>query len=509
MDPSRETGHLTRCFPSAYPTEMHALAWVMCVPGTGHGWYHYQGTDEIYSESYTQFKVDPVAWEMYADGDNTIRRYIECITHQTPLAQVPDTATKAWVAECLKLIEYARKISVRDDVLAMLEKIDTDLKERFPNVTKPEVKKEDPFSEPETREKLRALFKPAPDEERKGPSKWEIESVHHILNDNDCEATFRTPKIEEAIAAIEAANCDWLFEQLDRKRTSLGYRVVVRHRNDPHHHAEGDTVSRLFGEAREGRDEANARQILTDEQFEQWKRNYAWQQKTRRFHLAGGERTYGTDPEYLFYNQMLTAFSGPWTWPLIDATIDIFGAPEIDGTKMTFIPLEAPYHYNLTVEGVRNPKKVFPYTYDSWQSGDLPTYKPARYYKMEDLVKGVVVPIGSKRYRVSYPLVQVWLDNPHRTEYGEYPNATAPVYIEETTDPVTPYKRTGEEGYDCQFFGKPSWQQSQRYPQYKGKIGYNLFTLHDGWGDGGSTNLMFCMDENGVPVRIFHEASCG
>ena len=508
MTPAQELDTLTRCFPSAYPNSDVALAWLLCVPGAGYGWVQHDGVDQIFGESYTQKKVAPVKWEMFADGDNTVRQYINCFTSKTPLAQVPDTADQEWVVQCLRGIDLAKKVGVDSKVLTELEAVEVDLKARFPNaLVQPKKIGLDSDAYAKLKERVAKL---SPEEKTAHMEKYREfngDVIRGILTRKDCEATFRTPKIEAAIAAIEACGAEYLFEQLDRE-SGIRWRVVVRHKNDPHN--KDDLWSRLE-DSDSGHLEKEAKKLLSPAQFTRWCENDAWQKKTRKFGLSGGESSYGSDAELLFYNGMVNVFSGPWTWPLIDRAVEIFGEPIVEGPKMTFTPLPSLYHYNHGTLGIVKPRKVFPYKYDNWLSGSLPAYKPSKCYTYQDLVDGIVVSFNGRRYRVSYPLVQKLIDEGATgvgggcsLEYGEYPDPSAEVTFEETTAPLTKPTADGP----VQFFGLPQWTQSDRYAIWKGQAGHNLFTLHDGWGDGGTTNLLFCMDEDGRPVRVFHEASC-
>lgn len=498
MDPSRELGSLTRGFPTAYPNTDTALAWVLCVPHNGFGWRSYEGKSEV-SDLYRRRKTVPVVWDMYADGDVTLRRYIESMgtRNRTPLTGIPADATSEWVEACRTLIRTARRVGVAPEIQRRLDRIESTINSRW------EVPKPKPV-EAWVQEVLNARREANQKDFDYTFRQFRIDGIRRDLEENDREASFRTPKIEAAIKAMDEAGVQWMFEELSDRAKAQGLwgRVVVMH---PHHNSDAGILARAARHLRE--DEDLAQEILTPEQFIQWKANVEWRVKAMPF--MGGERSYGRkeEVESLFYNGMIDVQSGPWTWPLINKAIEIFGEPEVAGDRMTFTPLRTPGHFNEDTVGLHQPKRVFEYKYDSWQGGDLTQYAPARFYTFAQLVEGIVVSIGGANYRVIYPLVAKFLQDPDTTDY---PNDQAPVIIERTTDPVTkPVSRGAQRrGSEVQFFGKPWWVQDARFPVWKGRAGHVLFTLNDNWGDGGSTNVLFCPDENGVPVRVFHEASC-
>jgi hypothetical protein len=182
---------------------------------------------------------------------------------------------------------------------------------------------------------------------------------------------------------------------------------------------------------------------------------------------------------------------------------------------------------------------------------------PARLYDRVDLeVVGVVVPINGRRYRVR---VQVNLDG------GDdgIPDG-ARVSFTETTAPETPCKTWDEaaereallgsyrrdraetetllrfhEGAeerkwvedelarltkaiddleaertkvfpraDVVFFGVPQFIQNPIFPALDGKAAQCLAVLNTDWGDCGNVNLLFACDAEGVPCKVWFEASC-
>ncbi len=505
MDVSREVGSLTRGFPSAYPNDEVALAFILCVPGAGYGWIKHDKSSEIYGESYTQTRPSPTIWDMYAQPDQQ-KRYLETVDASSPISLVPDSSTKEWVEQCLALIARARTLNISSRAMGEYERIEVDLKARFPNLA-PIVK-----DDPEKWAKKFAEVRAAMSEERKSEQqarvdKFTEECVRDTLNNKSCEATYTSPEVEAAKKAILDAGAEYLFEDISKCGRGLRYRVVVKHKLDPH------SFLNLFGSREVSKWEAEgAKRILTPEEYVQWCKNDAWQQQVSRFR-NGGEDAYGANAEHLFYKGMLHAFSAPWTWPLIERAIEIFGEPQEENGTLTFTPLFAPYNYNMNPApmGIKDAHRTYEYKYDNWQGGELPIYGEPRYYVGWDLlVKGVVVPIGGKNYRVRYPLAQILADDPElqNAEYGVYPDAAAPVIMEETSDPIAPYSNDPKSEWDFQFFGEAHWTQNVHYPVWKGRSGYVLFSLNDRWGDCGTTNILFCDDENGKPVRIFHEASC-
>lgn len=58
------------------------------------------------------------------------------------------------------------------------------------------------------------------------------------------------------------------------------------------------------------------------------------------------------------------------------------------------------------------------------------------------------------------------------------------------------------------FFGQPNYLQGEVIPVHEGRSGMCLVTLETEWGDAGNINIFFACDENGVPCRVWYEASC-
>jgi hypothetical protein len=187
---------------------------------------------------------------------------------------------------------------------------------------------------------------------------------------------------------------------------------------------------------------------------------------------------------------------------------------------------------------------------------------PARQVTQTTLSKGVVVPINGRRYRVAITSTG--------SDEGHGPSG-ATVIFTRTDDPeseFTPFdyeeerlkaiERTkaevasgaseldealaselGEEGRtewaeyaqadkeratmrlwnlehgeqvasraDVTIFGRPSWIQHDYIPVHNGKAAMCLAVLETGWGDAGNINILFACDEDGVPCRVWSEASC-
>jgi hypothetical protein len=57
-------------------------------------------------------------------------------------------------------------------------------------------------------------------------------------------------------------------------------------------------------------------------------------------------------------------------------------------------------------------------------------------------------------------------------------------------------------------FGQPNFIQSEVFPTYEGRSGMCLASIENDWGDNGNINILFACDEDGLPCRIWTEASC-
>ena len=79
-----------------------------------------------------------------------------------------------------------------------------------------------------------------------------------------------------------------------------------------------------------------------------------------------------------------------------------------------------------------------------------------------------------------------------------------------TTDPQTYYLPGGPNvrlPY-LTVFGQPRFIQNPVFPGLHGVCASNLFTLETGWGDAGNLNVLCALDEEGIPAKVWHEASC-
>lgn len=184
-----------------------------------------------------------------------------------------------------------------------------------------------------------------------------------------------------------------------------------------------------------------------------------------------------------------------------------------------------------------------------WDEVEHVEQVPPRLYGAVDVEAGVVVPINGRRYRVQVKL---------RTDEDAMPLGASVVFTP-TGDPETPYKtwdgeavrarlladlredrsetqtmmhadppwvtkelarldariarlESGEERLrphvPVRFFGVPDFIQNSIFPALGGKAAQNLVTLETGWGDCGNVNLLFACDAEGVPCKVWFEASC-
>jgi len=60
----------------------------------------------------------------------------------------------------------------------------------------------------------------------------------------------------------------------------------------------------------------------------------------------------------------------------------------------------------------------------------------------------------------------------------------------------------------AQVFGQPVFIQGIMTPSFEGRSAFHLLTLETGWGDSGNLNIMVGLDSEGVPCRVWFEASC-
>ena len=133
----------------------------------------------------------------------------------------------------------------------------------------------------------------------------------------------------------------------------------------------------------------------------------------------------------------------------------------------------------------------------------LPEFGPARlYYDGFRLIHhdGVVVTLEGRFYRVRFMPSSV---NGGAPEGGtlEFTPTTTPqtYYLPGGPNVRLPY---------LTFFGQPRFIQNPVFPELNGVCASNLFTLETGWGDAGNLNVLCALNQEGIPARAWHEASC-
>ena len=134
----------------------------------------------------------------------------------------------------------------------------------------------------------------------------------------------------------------------------------------------------------------------------------------------------------------------------------------------------------------------------------LPEFGPARlFYDGFRLIhhEGVVVSLGARLYRVRF--------RPAGDNDSGAPDGGTVEFIP-TTDAQTYYLPGGPNvrlPY-LTFFGQPRFIQNPVFPGLDGVCASNLFTLETGWGDAGNLNVLCALDGEGIPAKVWHEASC-
>jgi len=134
----------------------------------------------------------------------------------------------------------------------------------------------------------------------------------------------------------------------------------------------------------------------------------------------------------------------------------------------------------------------------------LPAFGPARlYYDGFRLIHqdGVVVSLGGRTHRVRFI--------PAGDDSSGVPDGGTVEFVP-TTDPETYYLPGGPNmrlPY-LSFFGQPRFIQNPVFPELNGVCASNLFTLETGWGDAGNLNVLCALDREGIPAKVWHEASC-
>lgn len=125
----------------------------------------------------------------------------------------------------------------------------------------------------------------------------------------------------------------------------------------------------------------------------------------------------------------------------------------------------------------------------------LPEFGPTRYFiKMPD---PLVVALGGQKYEMKFDLKS---DN-GRPEGGTVTFSTT------SAGESLYWAERRQRGY-LQVFGQPVFIQNTATPSYKGRCASNLMTLETGWGDAGNINLLCVLDANGIPAKVWMEASC-
>jgi len=62
--------------------------------------------------------------------------------------------------------------------------------------------------------------------------------------------------------------------------------------------------------------------------------------------------------------------------------------------------------------------------------------------------------------------------------------------------------------YYMQVFGQPHFLQNEVFPTHEGRCAMALASIETGWGDSGNVNILFACDSDGIPCRVWFEASC-
>jgi len=232
------------------------------------------------------------------------------------------------------------------------------------------------------------------------------------------------------------------------------------------------------------------------------------------------------------------------TLPLVQALEDQFQGPGFpEGLKVTC-------HTDTWDDGEP----------DTWEIYRLPKAGPFRCFTDRQLSQGVVVPINGRRYKVLLSLrdtecgceggsvtfipteepetpYQPWSEEKAREEDLQYQQKSLnraqkelesyssgkktprdPEILRWLRDDIRCCTRQiqqihdGDAQYhpsaDVNFFGHPYFIQGTPINAYEGRCAMNLVTLETGWGDAGNVNILFACDEQGVPCRVWCEASC-
>lgn len=144
-------------------------------------------------------------------------------------------------------------------------------------------------------------------------------------------------------------------------------------------------------------------------------------------------------------------------------------------------------------------------------------------YHPDDFVKTLLPSLGEPRYlssrRSKVPVVslggkrfKVEILSDDRHEHWEAKGKV--LLLEETDEPesrsdcVAP-ERNFRGSHYWQFFGQPTWVQSEFFPAgSNGKPCSHFVTVENGWGDSGNWNILVSLGDDGLPVEAYFEASC-
>jgi hypothetical protein len=130
-----------------------------------------------------------------------------------------------------------------------------------------------------------------------------------------------------------------------------------------------------------------------------------------------------------------------------------------------------------------------------WDEYHFPEFGPARYYYGG--ARDIVLPLGGRRYKIVID-----------TDYSSgIPKGKSITFIP-TEEPETPYSAEKLRAARVIAFGQPRFIQSAVKPSLNGRCACHLVTLETGWGDAGNENYLCALDENGVPAKVWMEASC-
>jgi len=137
-------------------------------------------------------------------------------------------------------------------------------------------------------------------------------------------------------------------------------------------------------------------------------------------------------------------------------------------------------------------------------------YPSICFEKVDGLCHDCVIPIGLRRYRVTYV-----------SPISDYQENKGKLTLTETFDPVSEFTvcplsankdwlspTPNRPRHGVYWFGQPSFIQNEVFPSYKGKAASLLFCFESGWGDCGNENVFIALDDNGRPVQGWVEYSC-